>query len=99
MTEFTDFKARCQAFRIQNKNPRIGCLATGKYSTWECCEYHLSLFREDEAITQEAINLTQKVFPEAKQDDQVPSMFWIDTELMSVLSEHWWQLMQFRVQQ
>lgn len=73
-------------------DPRPGCLETGKFNTWQCCEFHKAKNKEDQTLTKEAITVTKRLFPKAHQDPEVPSMFWIGNEFMGVLSERWWEL-------
>jgi hypothetical protein len=82
-------------FDVVDKSPRPGCIESGKYPSWQCCEFHRELSKSYDQMRDRALKLTFEKFPDAKQDMQAPFLVWIKRELMSVMSTRWWLLMAY----
>lgn len=81
-----------------DKRPRKGCMESGNWTTWECCDFHRRMNQEHAALSSAAIDITKELFPEAIQnpggiqDGEARRLFSINDQLLTVLSERWWEL-------
>jgi hypothetical protein len=83
-----ELKTRLHIYLGANKKPRPGCIESGAWETWQCCDFHRQSNKEYEELKESAIAVSLSLFPNGTLDE---TLLQVKGEYCWILSERWWE--------